>query len=220
MSESLAIDLVGEGVGDVAAAIVGQQSLRHDLTAPKPPQCTSEEYDRRDGLFVRKDLHVGQTGRIVDTDVRKLPADSRLTNPTVSVDAVTDPSDPPQLLRVQVEQLPRAILLVPDDRHRWIQLLESSQTKAAEHRTHGRDRKADPFGNRSSRETESSTELLDSPFDPGRGPPRAAVRPARAIPEPRLPFVSIPTKPSIDGAGTDRVGVDIPIFSGVARVTD
>jgi len=62
--------------------------------------------------LVGKDLDVSQARVIVDADMDKLPANATDVGRAISVDAVTDPPDAPELLGVNVKKVPRRCVLV------------------------------------------------------------------------------------------------------------
>src|SRR4051812_12034418 len=102
----------------VWGAVVGDQRLDADAVAGVVLDGAAQEPDGGDGLLVSENFDVGQTGRVVDSDVHVLPArlilalagsiglGRRTLEATVAMHAVAGPAvDAAELLDVDVNQL-------------------------------------------------------------------------------------------------------------------
>ena len=84
--------------------------------------CAAQEADRCHGFLVLEHLDVRQPGRVVDRDMDVLPTDPATASAPVAVDAVARPSDPAELLDVDVDELARTLPLVAVGRVPWVVL--------------------------------------------------------------------------------------------------
>src|SRR4030095_5463589 len=100
----------------VRTAVVRQDALYADPAADQPGQRPAQEARDGHAAFVRQDLDVGHARTIVDTDMHELPADAARALLSIPSDPMADVPDPRQLLDVQVQQLARAVPLVPPAR--------------------------------------------------------------------------------------------------------
>jgi len=164
---------------------------------------------RRGGpLLVRKDLGVGEPGVIIDGDVDVFPADAAPPLPAVPVDAVPDAADPPQLLDVEVDQLPGPGVLIAHDRSWGLQPVQPIEPQTAELRHHGRDREPVVLG-----DAATAPALPPAPQDLAPSVPRQAlrrvVRPGRAVAQCGRGFgagrlgLRRPAEPLVDGLAGD-----------------
>jgi hypothetical protein len=121
-----------EPVGDVAGAVVRHDGEDLDAAVLEPSDRASEKAGGGRGSLVRQNLGVGQAGGVVYGDVDELPADASGVLSTIAGDAMADTADAAQLLDVDVDQLARAIPLIPDDRLFELQALETRQAVASQ----------------------------------------------------------------------------------------
>jgi hypothetical protein len=130
-----------EGGAPVAAAVVGQDPLDRDPVAgvegPGPPQ----EGSRRGRGLVGQLLRVGEPAVVVDRDVHPVPADAPVLVDLDPRDPVTAARpDPPEHLRVEVDELARALPLVAHERGSRLEPVETRQATPAQDRVGGRRR--------------------------------------------------------------------------------
>jgi len=78
-------------------------------------------------LLVRQHLGAGNSRAVIDAYVQQLPADPSSPSSSVAVDAVPDALDPAQLIRVQVQQFARMLLLVAHHHRLRLQVFQPSQ---------------------------------------------------------------------------------------------
>ena len=183
-----------EPTGYVTGAVVGHDGLDSHSTTPEPSDRASKEGGRGRGSLVGQHFGVGQTGGIVDRDVDELPPDAADTSGAITVDAVADAADASELLDIDVDQFPRALLLVSDDGLSRFQTLSPRQTRTGQDPSHGGRAQADPRGDlRTCISSPSQTQnLTDSQR---MGLPRHSVRPRTPIDQRRLAGLSISRLP-------------------------
>src|SRR5690606_30524719 len=85
----------------------------------------------------------GDARCVIDADVQELPAHPAGSLPPVPVDPVPAPLDAAQLLRVQVQQLARALLLVADDLGPRLQRSQPAEAQPPEPQADRRDREGE-----------------------------------------------------------------------------
>jgi hypothetical protein len=130
----------GNGGGAVGAAVVSQEALHDDALRRVPGHGAPQEAGRGGAGFVGEHLGVGEPGVVVDGHVDVLPADAPLAAAPIPVHAMADAADPPQLLDVEVDEVPRLGALVAHDRSRRLQRPEPIQPlppKLGDHRGDG-----------------------------------------------------------------------------------
>jgi hypothetical protein len=183
-----------EPVRDITGAVVGHDGFDLDAAVLEPGDRAPEEARGGRGPFVGQDLGIGQAGSVVDRDVNELPANASHACGAVSVDAMTDTADTPQLLDVDVDQLTRAVSLVSDDRLFGLEALEPREAGAGQDASHGGRTQAHPGCDLWARAASSAQtqNLLDSD---GMRLSRHPVRPRTAIDQRRLAGLSIPSLP-------------------------
>ncbi len=98
-----------EAAGNVARAIVGQDSPDLDALGAKPLRGSAEKPGHGPAAFVGQQFDVGHAGMVINGDMQTLPADAvvEIHVPGAASDAVTGAGDPPKLLRVQMQQTAR-----------------------------------------------------------------------------------------------------------------
>ena len=97
---------------NVAGAIVGQDALDRYSSISKPGSDPFQEALSADGTLVFEDLHVGDSGGVIDGDVGVLPADASVAVLALAGDPVADSPDSAEFLDVQVHELAGVLLLV------------------------------------------------------------------------------------------------------------
>lgn len=107
--------------------------------ALEPGDSPLNERRRCHGFLVRQYLGVGDPRGIVDAYMQELPAHTPSSSPAIPVDPVPDALDTPELLRVQVQQLTRSLLLVAHHDGLRLDVAEPAETQAPEPKTHRRD---------------------------------------------------------------------------------
>jgi hypothetical protein len=120
----------------IAGAVVGHDGSDENAAILEPGHRAPQESNGRRGSLRRQDLGVGKTRSVIDGDVNVLPADAADTPGSVSVDAMADPADAPQLLDVHMDQLAGAISLVPVIGWLGIEVLEPRQAMTSQDAGH------------------------------------------------------------------------------------
>jgi hypothetical protein len=122
----------------MGAAVVGQEPLHDDAVGRVTGYGAPQEGCGGGAGFVRQHLAVGEPGVVVDGQVDVRPADAALAV-AVPVDTVADAADPPQLLDVEVDEVPRLGVLVAHDGARPLQGSEPTDSQPpalGDHRGH------------------------------------------------------------------------------------
>lgn len=96
----------------ISTAVVRQQASGLNAPGREPVQRPFQKVGGGLPPLVGKDLDVSDARVIVDADMDKLPADATDVGRAIAVDAVTDPSDTPQFLGVDVKKFPGRRVLV------------------------------------------------------------------------------------------------------------
>jgi hypothetical protein len=96
----------------ISTAVVRQQASGLNASGREPVEGPFQKVGGGLPPLVGKNLDVSDARVIVDADMDKLPADATDVGRAIAVDAVTDSSDTPQLLGVDVKKLPRRCMLV------------------------------------------------------------------------------------------------------------
>ena len=125
-----------------------------------------------------------------------LPPDPAHARAPIAVDPMPDAADPAELLYIQVHQRPGSAALVADHGAPRLQPPEPSQSHPPLDVHHRGDRRSQRPGN-PQRAPAAFAQALNPPSLPARPGPRRAVRPARAIAQPRLAFRPIPSPPPV-----------------------
>src|ERR1700687_1000596 len=119
----------GAGLGEearlVGRPVVGQKAPSHDAALTKPGYRPTQEGGGGFLELVGKDLDVGQTRMVVDTDMGELPAAASLVASPHARDAIADAVDAPELLGVQVQEVSGRGMLVAVRRLLGIQIPNS-----------------------------------------------------------------------------------------------
>ncbi len=131
-------------LGTVGGAVVGHQPLDPDalgrVEAQRPPQ----KADAGCGLLVGEQLHVGEPGRVVDADVHELPAGAAgapaWTALAGGAVARALAPDPPELLDVDVQELPGPLALVAIRRLGRLEARELAEPDAGQDPLHRGER--------------------------------------------------------------------------------
>ena len=116
---------------EIALRVVGEQGAHADSQRSKPGDRPREEASRRWAVVVREDLGKAETGAVVDGDVEMLPADEARSTAAIAVNPMTDPTEAPEFLRIEVQQSAGAPVFIPDDRPRWLEATQPIQPQAA-----------------------------------------------------------------------------------------
>jgi hypothetical protein len=186
------LELLASGVelvGDVAGAVIRHDRLNGDAAVVEPVDRTSEEGDGRRRSFIGQNLGIGQSGGVVDGDMDELPADAASLDRVVPVDAVTDATDTAQLLDIDVDELARAISLVPNDRDLGLEAFEAGEAITSQDAGDGR--RAEPHTESDLRPRVSSLAQPQNFFDPIRmGLPWHSTWPRTPIDQGRLAGLS------------------------------
>src|SRR5690606_39724903 len=103
---------LAEGVREVAGAIVGQNCSDPHAAPAEPAHHAMQERDGAFGALIRHRLGERRARAVVDGGVDELPAHAPGAPSAVSVDAVSNPADPAELLGVEVHELTRPLPLV------------------------------------------------------------------------------------------------------------
>src|SRR6266849_7855764 len=118
--------------GAVGGAVVGHQPLDPDPEGGEVGNRAAQKADRGQGLLIVEDFNVDEPGRVVDADVDVFPAEV-IRPPMVAAagdaagDAVARPSDPAELLDIDVDELASTLFLVAVRRLEWLQPPELAQ---------------------------------------------------------------------------------------------
>jgi hypothetical protein len=96
----------GNGGGAVGAAVVGQETLHDDALRRVSGHGAPQKAGRGRAGFVGEHLGVGKPGVVVNSHVDVLPADAPLAAAPIPVHAMAYAADPPQLLDVEVYEVP------------------------------------------------------------------------------------------------------------------
>ena len=121
-----------KAAGDVARSIVRQHAPDLDAVGAEPLQGPTEKAGHRQASFVGQQLDIGDPGMVIDRDMQTLPANALVDIhvPRAARDAVADPGDPPELLRVEVQQIAGARVLVAVHQRRRFQPPAPGQARA------------------------------------------------------------------------------------------
>lgn len=142
-------------------------------------------------------LHMRQPGVIIDRHVHVFPADAAHPCAAIAMDPMPHPPDSPQLLHVQVQQVPGTGPLVAMHPPGRLEPPEPIQAQLPPHPHHRGERQTQlPRGPH--RTPGPSAQPLDlRPLRPGQ-PPGTSPRPGGVVVEPSRPFPLPPTHPLVD----------------------
>lgn len=104
------------GAGAVGAGVVGEDARDDDALLAVPGERAGEEGGAGVAVFAREDLRVGEARVVVDGNVEEVPASAFAAPATVLEDRLADVPEAVQPLRVDVQELARALALVAEDR--------------------------------------------------------------------------------------------------------
>jgi hypothetical protein len=110
----------------IAEGVVRHDRVHTHAERGEPRDRVLEKRDGTAGGFVGQEFGIGDARAIVDRDVEILPPGAVrpvawAADRVIARDAVPDDSrhDAPQFLRIDVQQLPRALAFIAHDRRRW-----------------------------------------------------------------------------------------------------
>ena len=172
-----------ETSGEVARPVVSEHASDAHAAGAKPAQGPAQEGAHCGPAFVVQQLHVGHPRVIIDRDVQKLPADPARAILSLPGNAMADPANPAQLLRVQVQQVARRRVLIATAHRRR---LEAESAREADAPQGPRDRRrAHPDRPRDLRARPPLVaQHLGPELDLWLRGPGARMRPARPILQP------------------------------------
>src|SRR5215218_2431779 len=133
----------GEGLGEIAGAVVGHDAFDAHAALGEPSHGALEEACAGVAAFVVEDLDVRDAAVVVDGDVHTVPAVAPVSVSTglgSARDAVSGPAKPAQLLDVEMHELARTTPLIAIGRLRRLESAETVQPQTRQHRTHSRNR--------------------------------------------------------------------------------
>ena len=145
--------------------VIGEELLSADTKIDKPPKSSSEKAGCFGSFAGGQDFSVGHSRGVVDTDVDVFPAGSSNPLTAVSMDPMSDPSNPGKRLGVDVEELSWELLLIAAYRLQAIQELQLAEAETgqdARHRCTGSSDSAGDLLGRESRMAELEDSLLNS----------------------------------------------------------
>jgi len=195
-----------EALGDVAAAVVGENGAGLDSFAGKPGHGPLEEGDSRVLALIGEDLNIGESRVIIDADVDKLPAAASSPLPVVAGDTMSDGADAAQLLDVQVQELTGKLLFVAPHRLGRLKGAKTTKATALKDASHRRARQAQAGCNLTSRQT-SAAQSDDLSHHLCRGLGRHPVRSRRALHEPRRALGPVPGQPPVSRSLAEALGL-------------
>lgn len=131
-----------EDQGAIAAPVVRQDALHGDALLGVPGDRAFEEPGGRLAALIAEDLPIAEARVIVDGDVGVLITHAPRAAAAIAMDAMPELADAPQLLDIQVDQLPGIVAIVAHDGARWLQPVEPGQADAAHLHDDGRARGA------------------------------------------------------------------------------
>jgi hypothetical protein len=153
---------VADEEGSVGPAVIGQEASGSDTAIGEEAECALEEGACGFSSFVSQDLSVGQSGVIVDADMGVLPTDAPSPSPSVSVDAMTGPSDAAQLLDIRVEEISRGLVFIAANGLFGLDVATPRQVMTAQDAADGRPRHATGSSHHHARQTHPP-QLKDPP---------------------------------------------------------
>jgi hypothetical protein len=132
------LELIGladfiEGPGDVAAAVVSEQTFDVDPLSAVPTQGPLEEPCGGLSPLVGQDLDVAEAAVVIDADVDELPAASVVSASAVSGDPMSNFAESPEFFGVEVQEFTRTVSLVANDLGLRVEMSESFQAQPFEH---------------------------------------------------------------------------------------
>jgi len=133
VAQSHGLTGLGEAMRDVAGAVIRQQALDTNSSGGEPGNRSSQEGGRARCSLIFQNLRVSETGSVIDGNVDELPTDTSSALDSVSGDAMADPTDPAELLDVEVKELTGMLTLVASDGLLWVQSLEPGESVAGQY---------------------------------------------------------------------------------------
>ena len=91
---------IGKDLGNVARAVISEDSADCDLSICKPSHGTAKELAGGLTSFIIEDFHIGETRIVIDCDVNELPADASSTFCLVAGNPVTNSPNLAELLDI------------------------------------------------------------------------------------------------------------------------
>jgi hypothetical protein len=194
----------GDQARAIGRAVVAEHALGHDAAPGEPRDGATQKAGDCDALLIAQDFGVGQAGAVIDADVHELPADAPHALTAIPRDAVADATNAPQLLDVDVDQLPRALPLVAPAYRRGFQARQARKAELAQRAGHRCAAQPDGLGDERPGPP-TVAQPLNLHHQPCRDRARRALGPAGAILE-RQGALGRPRHPLVYGPVTHADG--------------
>src|SRR5690606_25215333 len=189
-----------EGTRAVALGVVREDPLGPDAETREPTQRALEEGRGTRSVLSGQDLGVGQARVVIDANEDRLPACALAAPAAIAVDPVPDPLDPPELLRIDVQEATGLLVLVALRRLLGLaHAPQPPQAQAAEDPRHRGARQAQLAGDLPGRLAPAS-QTVNRLHEACGDPPRRRARPGGPIEQTRLSGFLEPLQPLMRGS--------------------